>query len=162
MPNVPSNHKPEKEPTHKKCPKFEDAAAIYLENIKERERAMQFAAWLRSHKMSPSPGNSGYNWYVSQNKKRVFHLKMADDTWFILTRWEIIDELISDEKLKDVVLKNAAECIACVSNCAWGMRDLDIYGQKMTICRQYFLVIRSPDSGTIELFKNFLLTRNNS
>ena len=160
MPKIPLNHKPEKEPKHKRCPKFEDAAASYLENPEDRERALEFAAWLRANRMAPSAGNSGYNWYVAQQGKRVCQLKMYDDTWFILTRWEIIDELIAREELKEVLWEHAFQCTVCNTRCGYGTLDLDLYGREVkNICRQYFLRICNPDAKTIELFKEFLLER---
>ena len=116
MPKVPLNHKPDKKPTHKKCPKFEEAVALYLDDSEEKARALAFAAWLRVNKMNPVAGNSGYNWYISQKGKRVFQLKMYDDTWFILTRWEIIDELIHAEALKEVLWQYVFPCTVCRSS----------------------------------------------
>ena len=163
MPKILLNHKQGKEPTHKRCPKFEDAAALYLENAEDRERAIAFASWLRANKMSPTAGNSGYNWYIQQNGKRICQLKMYDDTWFLLTRWEIIEELIVREELKEVLWQYAFQCTVCNTRCGYGTLNLNLYGRDVkNICRQYFLRIRNPNSETIELFKDFFLSRKDS
>ena len=163
MPKILLNHKPDKEPTHKKCPKFEDAAVLYLENTEDRERALEFSAWLRKNRMAPSAGNSGYNWYVSQKGKRVIQLKMYDDTWFILTRWETRKELAAKEELKEILWTNAFQCTVCNTKCGYGngkTLDLNIFGREMKdICRQYFLRIRNPDENTLNLIKSFLIER---
>ena len=161
MPKTLLNHKPGKEPKHKRCPKFEDAAVLYLENAEDRERALEFAAWLRKNRMAPSAGNSGYNWYVSQKGTRVIQMKMYDDTWFIVTRWEIIDELIAREELKEVLLENVFQCTVCnTKGCPWGTLDLNLYGHELKgICRQTFLRIRNPNENSINLMKSFLLER---
>ena len=160
MPKVPLNHKPEKKPKHIRCPKFEDAAGIYLENLQDRERAVEFAVWLRLNKMAPTTGNSGYNWYVAQKGKRVFQLKMYDDTWFVLTRWEIINELLTKEELKEVLWENAFQCTVCNTKCGYGTLNINVFGREMeNICRQYFLRIRNPDESTISLLKTFLTER---
>ena len=160
MPKVQLNHRPEKEPTHKRCPIFEDAVAFYLDSACDRARALAFSAWLRSNKMAPSAGNSGYNWYISQKGKRVIQLKMYDDTWFILTRWEIIDELISSEELKEILWEHAFKCTVCNTKCGYGTFNLELFGREMkNICRQYFLRIHNPDENTINLIKVFLTER---
>jgi hypothetical protein len=161
MSKVELNHKPDKKPTHKKCPKFEDAVALYLDNSDEQERALGFCAWLRTNKLSPVAGNSGYNWYISQNKQRILQLKMYNDTWYITTRWEIIDELISKEELKEVLWANICYCTLCnTRGCSWGTLDLDLFGREFKgVCRQFMLRIGNPDARTINLMKEFIMAR---
>ena len=53
MPKTPlHSHKSGKEPKFKKCPPFEEAAA-YIENEADKNRALDFAQWLRINKLSP-------------------------------------------------------------------------------------------------------------
>jgi len=161
MPKVELNHKSGKKPTHKKCPKFEEAVSLYLDSFDERERALDFCAWLRANKLSPVAGNSGYNWYVSQNKQRILQLKMYNDTWYITTRWEIIDELINKEALKEVLWENICYCTLCnTRGCPWGTRDFNLFGREFKgVCRQFMLRIGNPDAHTINLIKEFLMAR---
>ena len=66
MPKTPFNsHKPGKEPKTKRCPPFEEAVRFYMEDETDKKRALDFAAWLRKNKLSPSTGTNGYNWYVN-------------------------------------------------------------------------------------------------
>ena len=131
MPKSPFNsHKPGKEPT-KKCPPFEEAADFYIENDSDKKRAIDFGAWLRKNKLSPSAGNNGYNWYVKfyyidynkQNHRSTYHgcyIKMFNDTWHILPSKDILtgnlDKYVDEqpEELVELFMKSLKnKCYNC-------------------------------------------------
>ena len=59
MPKTPLNsHKPGKEPKQGKAHPLEDAIEYYIENERDKKRALDFAKWLRANKLSPSAGNN--------------------------------------------------------------------------------------------------------
>ena len=89
MPKTPFNsHKPGKEPKKGKCPPLAEAVAFYIENDNNQKRALDFAEWLKTNKMSPIAGNNGYNWHIrfkywQKNKCGTYngcYIKLYHDT----------------------------------------------------------------------------------
>ena len=163
-------HRPGKEPKHKLCPKFEDAVVFYLENTEDQKIALEFAAWLRKNRMSPLTGTGGYNWYINVKGHHVCSIKMYNDTWYIIPWSEhrssngrgILNDVLAVEKIKEVVWDNISECMGCNYGCKPNFIDINIHGREIKgVCRSFFLRFRNPDSQTVEILKEILLTNKN-
>src|SRR5215510_2344450 len=133
MPKTPyDSHKPGKEPKQGRCPPFEDAVAVYIENEADRGRALDFAGWLRKNKLSPSAGNNGYNWYVKfhyvnhnvckngKYHRSTYHgayIKLFNDTWHILPSKDILEQALLYDDLKEIIWESIFPCYGCNYGC---------------------------------------------
>lgn len=185
MPKTPlHSHKPGKEPKFKRCPPFEEAAAAYIENEADKNRALDFAQWLRMNKLSPSTGNNGYNWYINfkyvdYNKYKdgnyycgTYHgcyIKLFDDTWHIFPSKDILEQILLQEELKEVLWNSLFPCYGCNYGCFKYTHNTEyetvILGRVFTgkgICRHNPICLSNPDNKTLEVVKRVLLARKNS
>ena len=185
MPKTPFNsHKPVKEPKFKKCPPFEEAVDFYIENEADKKRALDFGAWLRKNKMSPSSGNNGYNWYVKfyyvdynvyKNDKyhrSTYHgcyIKMFNDTWHILPSKDILQSILLREELKEVIWGSIFPCYGCCYGCFKHThnteRRISIFNREFSgkgICLRNPICLSNPDDKTLDVLKEILLARKDS
>jgi len=182
MPKTPHNsHKAGKEPKHGKCPPLEEAVNFYIENDADRDRALDFAAWLRKNKLSPSAGNNGYNWYVkfsyiNQNvlkdgkyHRSTYHgvyIKLFDDTWQILPSKDILERVLLHSDLKEIAEQSVFPCYGCSYGCFKKIDDAErtrtLFGRKIPIkaaCLRQPICLTNPDETTLAALKEILLTR---
>jgi len=154
-----------KEPTHKRCPKFEDVVRFYFDDEAQVNRAINFATWLRENKLTPCAGNRGYNWYI-QYKARVFcYIKIYDDTWHITLRDEIMKDMLAREDIKEVLWESIYPCWQCNYHCERGAKDIytiNVFGRNFTgenfgVCRLFTVRIHNPNDKTVEALKEILL-----
>ena len=159
-------YKPGKEPTHSKCPKFEDIVLFYLDDKSQQKRALDFATWLRENKMAPYAGNRGYNWYIKYNGRIVTYIKIYDDTWHITLRDEIMKDMLAREEIKEVLWESIFSCYNCNYKChKWAKENyiLTLFGREFTgtglgICRLFTIRIHNPDDKTLSVLREILLT----
>jgi len=158
-------YKSGKEPTHKKCPKFEDTVLFYFDDETIQKRAMNFATWLRENKMAPYAGNRGYNWYIKYNGRIVTYIKIYDDTWHITLRDEILKDILTREDIKEVLWESVFSCYGCNYKCQkWAKENytLTLFGHDFTgtglgICRLFTIRIHNPNDKTLAVLKEILL-----
>ena len=185
MSKTPFNsHKPGKEPNRKKRLPFEEAAEFYIENGTDKQRALDFAAWLRENKLSPSTGNNGYNWYVNykyvdENNctngkyyRGTYHgcyIKMFNDTWHIFPSKDILEQILLREELKEVLWDSIFLCYGCCYGCFKHTHSTEyqtkILGRAFTgkgICLRNPICLSNPDDKTLDVLKEILLARKNS
>ena len=154
-----------KEPTHKRCPKFEETVLFYIDDENQQKRALDFAAWLRGNKMAPYAGNRGYNWYIKYKGRIVCYIKIYDDTWHITPRDEIMADILTREDIKEVLWESIFSCYGCNYHCErWAkeLHEINLFGREFTgaglgICRLFTVRIHNPDDKTLEVLKEILL-----
>ena len=182
MPKTPFNsHSPGKEPKHKRCPPFGEAAAFYMENETDRERALDFTGWLKANKLSPLSGNNGYNWYVDfhftdQNKYKdgvyyrgTYHgcyIKLFNDTWHILPSKDILEQVLLREEMKEVIWESIFPCYGCSYGCFKHTHHTEfnkiIHGREFTgkgICLRNPICLTNPEDKTLDVLKEVLRAR---
>ena len=163
MPRIAQNHKPGKEPIPNKKAKYEDAVTLYLDNIEDRDRALEFGAWLRANKMSPLAAKSGYNWYINFDGRHVCHIRLYDDTWHIWPREEVLQDILAREEIKDTLYDSIFYCIKCshADGCK-PVTDINVLGREIKgVCMYFYISLRNPDAEIIEILKEILLARKN-
>jgi len=159
-------YKPGKEPTHKRCPKFEDTVLFYFDDEAQQKRALNFAAWLRENKLPPRAGNRGYNWYIQYKGRIVCYIKIYDDTWHITLRDEIMRDILTKETIKEVLWESIFPCYQCNYHCERWANDnytlnlfgRDFMGTDFGICRLFTVRIHNPDDKTLDVLKEILIT----
>ena len=185
MPKTPYNsHKPGKEPKQGKCPPFEEAVEFYIEDESGKERALDFAGWLRENKLSPSAGNNGYNWYVKFNYvnhnickdgkyyRSTYHgvyIKLFNDTWHMLPSKDILEQVILRDDLKEIIWDSIFSCYGCNYGCFKHTHSSEsnktILGREIYakgICLRQPICFTNPDDKTLAVMKEILLKRKNS
>ena len=158
---------PGKEPTHTRCPKFEDTVLFYLEDESQQKRALDFAAWLRDNKLPPRAGNRGYNWYIQYKGRIVCYIKIYDDTWHITLRDEVMADMLAREDIKEVLWESIFSCYQCNYHCHKRSEDnypIRLFGREfigagLGICRLFTVRIHNPDDKTLDVLKEILLSR---
>lgn len=182
MPKTPVHcHKPGKEPKSGKTLPFDETAAFYIENEADKKRALDFAAWLRLNKLSPSCGNNGYNWYVNfkytdYNKlikesyyRGTYHgcyLKMFNDTWHILPSKDILELILSRGELKEIIWESIFTCNGCNYGCYRNARNteykINLFGRDFTgrgICLHEPVCFKNPCDKVLDALKDVLSHR---
>ena len=170
MPKTPFNsHKPGKEPKHKRCPPFEDAVNFYIENETDKNRALDFAGWLRKNKISPLSGTNGYNWYIDYKYidynnckdgkyyRGTYHgcyIKLFSDTWHILLSKDILEQILLRDDLKKVLQNSRFPCYGCNYGC--------FKHTHKEICQRQPICLTNPDAETLDVLKDILLARKDS
>lgn len=185
MPKTPFNsHKPGKEPKTKRCPPFEEAVRFYMEDETDKKRALDFAAWLRKNKLSPSTGTNGYNWYVNfkyvdynickdgKHYRGTYHgcyIKLFNDTWHILPSKDILEQLLLRDELKEIIWNSIFPCYGCNYGCFKHTHNTEykkeIFGREFTgkgICLHNPICLSNPDDKTLDVLKEVLLKRKES
>jgi len=158
---------PGKEPTHKKCPKFEDIVLFYLDDEEQKNRALDFASWLRENKMAPYAGNRGYNWYIKFNGRIVTYIKIYDDTWHLTIRDEILADMLTKEDIKEELWDSIFSCYGCNYHCERHTNELykinlfgkEFIGTGLGICRLFTVRVHNPNDAVITALKDVLLAR---
>ncbi|MCL2433360.1 MAG: hypothetical protein FWD16_02430 [Clostridia bacterium] len=163
-------YKPGKEPTHTKCPKFEETVMFYFDDGPLRQRMLDFAAWLRDNKLPPSSGNRGYNWYIKYKGRTVCYIKIYGDTWHITLRDEIMKDMMAREDIKEALWESIFPCYGCNYGCYKWHKDkytLQLFGREfeggeLGICRLFTIRIHDPDEKTLDALKEVLLANKNT
>ena len=157
---------------------------FYIENEVDKNRALDFAKWLRKNKLSPSTGNNGYNWYINfkyvdynncKNDKYyrgTYHgcyIKMFNDTWHIFPSKDILKQLLMRENLKEVLWDSIFPCYGCSYGCFKYTHDTEyrkeILGREFTgkgICLRNPICLSNPNDKTLDILKEVLLARKDS
>ena len=185
MPKTPLNsHSSGKEPKQGKCPPFEDAISFYIENESDKERALDFAKWLRKNKFSPSAGNNGYNWYVKfhyinhnvikdgKYHRSTYHgvyIKLFCDTWHILPSKDILEQVLLRDDLKEIIWDSMFPCYGCNHGCFKqthnSERNLILFNREISvkgICLKQPVCFTNPCDKILDALKEILLMRKNS
>ena len=147
-------------------PKLEEIAPDYLDG-EALSNLLDFAAWLRANKMTPTFGSRskvGISYTT-----RVLYVKLFHSEWYIwisgkAKSGKYIEEFLACEELKDIVGRDLALCIpGCGHKCNNGQGyTVFVCGEKFErICGCCTVRFRSPSSGTISVIKKVIEARNN-
>jgi len=158
MPRLKHNHPTGKEPKPKTKNQFEETAEFYLDNEKDKARALEFGAWLRANKMAPLAAKSEYNWYINIGGKHVCHIRMYNGTWYIWPCRGIQNELYDKEELKKILLSNIFYCLKCSHEDGCIPRtSISLFGEEKTVCHSHTFAFRNPDVEIIDAIKEILM-----
>jgi len=153
-------------------PKIEDVIIDALCGDAQKN-ALDFAAFLRANKMSPSWASANA-WAVSYKGKRVCYIRMhgtADYHNLECGSWHINhvnygqtnlvgvenEQSISDEKLKNIVWDKVKFCKRCY-NCKPG-NAVTILGKPFVEVCHSWLMMKNPDADTLNCGKKIVLMR---
>jgi len=132
-------------------PKLEDVLSEYLSGD-IRKTALNFAAWLKTIKMTPQWG-SGNSWKLSYKSKAIGYIKLNDGSWYVCPagnhHWGY-DDFIGNEVFKELILRSVKPCTNC-GPCAPG-KSLAVCGEELD-CTCGWFTIRFCDPGPDDLEK---------
>jgi hypothetical protein len=144
-------------------PKIEEVINEYIKDENAKKIMLDFIAWLRKNKMSPS-WNATNSWKVSRNKQKVFILGVDKNVITINRFWlNFTDEYqayIINNNLQNIVWNNFTVCSPCngcpPSSDSTGI-SMNICGKEIkNICRGAIMKFVNPDYETIEGIKKLL------
>jgi len=153
-------------------PQVEEIIADVLSN-EALENALDFVAFLRANKLSPRWASLN-SWAVSYKNQRVCYIRLSgtapyhnleDGSWHInhvnYGQTNLVGDdngqLISDEKLKDMVWSNVKYCIKCY-NCKAG-NIVTVLGKQFDEVCHSWLMMKNPDVDAISCAKRIVLMR---
>ena len=140
------------------------------------ENALDFAAFLRANKLSPSWASLN-SWVVSYKNQRVCYIRLSgtahyynleDGSWHInhvnygqtnLVGHES-QQLISNDKLKDMVWGNVRHCVKCY-NCKPG-NSVTVLGKQFDEVCHSWLMMKNSDVDTLNCAKETVLMRKHA
>ena len=137
------------------------------------ENALDFVAFLRANKLSPRWASLNA-WAVSHKNQRICYIRLygtahyhnlEDGSWHInhvnygQTSFAGDDgeQLISDEKLKDMVWNNVKHCSRCY-NCKPG-NVVTVLGKQFDKVCHSWLMMKNPDIVTLGCAKRIVLMK---
>ena len=143
-------------------PKIEEIVSDYLDGEK-LENILDFAAWLRAGKMTPTFGSKS-SAGVSYTT-RVCYVKIYKDSWYIWPAGKqgaYANDFLICEELKEIVEASLAPCKPCGHQCNSGL------GFTKTVCGKEFEKIcgccsvrfHNPDAETLAAIKRVIEARN--
>jgi len=144
-------------------PTIEEIAAEYLGG-EALENFLDFAAWLRANKMTPTFGSKSKTG-ISYTT-RVCYVKLFHDAWYIWPAGKqgvYANDFLACEELKEIVCASLAKCTGCGHQCNSGA------GFTKTVCGKEFEHICGccpvrfyiPDAETLKIIKKTIEKRNN-
>ncbi|MCL2546921.1 MAG: hypothetical protein FWE06_06970 [Oscillospiraceae bacterium] len=145
-------------------PQIEDIAGKAL--VGERlDNLLNFVTWLRANKISPAWATKN-NWMVSVKGKRTCYIRVSQldgiftGSWWVSFSCEgLADEnLIADERIKEIVWSNVRTCKVCNSCFPGGNKT--ILGKEMErVCGLAAPDFWNPDAEEIECAKQLILAK---
>ena len=148
--------------------KIDDAINEYIENENEKKIILDFIAWLRKNKMSPS-WNARNSWKVSFNKHKVFILNV-DKNIITIRRYFVnftneCQTFIINNNLQNLVCNNMTmcsrlenkSCTGCPPSPDFTGISINICGKEIkNICRGVIMKFVNPDYETLAGIKKLL------
>ena len=166
MPEQIENSLHEKQKSAK--PKIEDVTNEYIEDENAKKTTLDFIAWLRKNKMSPS-WNAKNSWKVSRNKHKIFIMDVGKNIITIHRFWLNLTHeyqaYIINNSLQDMVCNNytvcgrfeGRRCTGCPPSPGFTGISINICGKEVNnICRGVIMKFVNPDYETIEGIKILL------
>ena len=119
----------------KEKPQIEDIASDYLDG-ESLENVLDFVAWMRANRMTPTFGNRSKDGIRYTNS--VLFVKLFHGHWEIwisgkAKNGQYIDDFLACEELKEIVSRDLAQCI---EGC--GHKCYDGQGITVTVCGKKF------------------------
>jgi hypothetical protein len=150
-------------------PKIEETINDYIKDVNLKSNILDFIAWLRKNKMSPSW--SARNYYkVSRDKNKILLIRIDNNAVIIERFWrpwkdDECQKFIYDNNLQELVGNNFTVCGRYVGrNCPGCPPSSDFTGMSISICgkeaknicRGEILYFVNPDYETIEGIKKLV------
>ena len=147
-------------------PIVEDTVNKHL-NGDKKQLALDFAAWLRTNKMSPGFAGYGNAFNSACKGKTICKIELEKGDWgLMLYLWNIrkYENLIVEEGLQSIIWQMLIYCRGgCEAKCAPGS-DLTIFGKdfknlcndKYVTLSRFWVRIKNPDEAAILKIKRLL------
>jgi len=133
----------------KKHPEIEKEIRKYLDGDL-KERALEFAAWLRANGMAPQGGKIPYG------GKYLCMIQIEQKQLWRLTFFMCDYSGDYDEGFTRAVQDHLQFCRACHDPCTGGM-DITVFGNEYkNVCSQLTVQFENPDADTLEHIKQLL------
>ena len=149
----------------KKKPKIEDIISEYHDED-TKKNALDFVAFLRENKLSPTRMHSDVHWVVKHKGKSVCHLNIdKNNEWmirhcqFTREKWFVnYEQHITDENLKAYILDNIRDpANVCIGGGCKGKQNKTILGKKFAaVCNCWPLLIKNPKGDILENEKKLI------
>jgi len=155
------SQKPEDDDQKSTRPQIEDVADKLLEGEKLKN-LLDFIKWLRANKISPTWATRN-SWMVSVKGKRVCYIRVSQldglftGSWWVSFHAEgLVDEnLINDEKLKEIAWSNIRKCRVC-NSCFPGNNRVILGKEFEDICGLAAPDFWNPGADEIECMKKLI------
>ena len=132
----------------RKPPEIEKEIRKHLDG-ELKERALEFAAWLRANGLAPYGGKIPYK------GKYLCEIRFEPNHWE-LHFWMCDYSGEYDEGFIKTVQDHLQFCRACHSPCTGGM-DITVFGKEFAnVCSQHTVKIENPDANTLEHIKQMI------
>lgn len=146
-------------------PKIDDVISDLLDN-ERKNAALDFLAFLKSHKMTPQ-WVSLNAWSVKYKGKPVCSIKFYDlrlymdkGTWRICHSGEYDNDLSFDNNIKDIIYNNVYFCRDCAGTSASHSVQSRILSRKFTnVCPYFKIQFENPDGDTLDCAKRLVEMR---
>jgi len=139
---------------------IEDAINKQLEG-ETQTAALDFAAYLRAHKMSPLWASVN-SWKVNFKGGGVCYIKMANGSWLINFHGSFqrdYETTFSNAADKKIAWANIKHCVKCNVNCIAGEKWVraSVLGKDFdNVCKNIRIVMSNPDAVAVECAKKLV------